>query len=109
MVGVIHIISNLISMVCFGRAMAHDEARYPDPHAFVPERFLNEDGSLKPDDVDHIAYGFGRRICAGKYFADSFVWMLIARVLAVYKILKPLDENGVEISLEPKFTSGLAT
>ncbi|KAF8549581.1 cytochrome P450 [Imleria badia] len=90
-------------------AMAHDESRYPNPHTFIPERFLNEDGSLNPDDVEHIAYGFGRRICAGRHFANSFVWTLIARVLAVFKILKPLDENGVEISLEPKFSSGLAT
>jgi cytochrome P450 len=87
-------------------AMGHDESRYPDPHAFMPERFFNDDGSLKPNDVDHIAYGFGRRICVGRHFADMSVWSAMAKVLAVFKILRPLDENGVEITVEPKFSTG---
>ncbi|KAN0084465.1 Cytochrome P450, partial [Tylopilus felleus] len=59
-------------------AMAHDESKYPDPHAFIPERFLNHDGSLKPNDVENIAFGFGRRICVGRYFADTSVWSVMA-------------------------------
>ncbi|KAF8553325.1 cytochrome P450 [Imleria badia] len=89
-------------------SMAHDESRFPNPHAFIPERFLNDDGSLKPNDVEHIAFGFGRRICVGRHFADTSVWAVIAKVLAVFKILKPLDENGVEIPVEPKFSTGVA-
>jgi cytochrome P450 len=89
-------------------AMGHDESRYPDPHAFKPERFLNDDGSLKPNDIEHIAYGFGRRICVGRHLADTSVWSVIAKVLAVFKILRPLDENGVEIPVEPRFSSGIA-
>ena len=86
--------------------MAHDESRYPDPHAFIPERFLNDDGSLTPDDVEHIAFGFGRRICVGRHFADTSVWSIMAKALAVFKILRPLDENGVEIPVEPRFGGG---
>ncbi|KAG6377458.1 cytochrome P450-like protein [Boletus reticuloceps] len=88
--------------------MAHDETRYPNPHSFIPERFLNDDGSLKPNDIEHIAFGFGRRICVGRHFADTSVWAVIANVLAVFKILRPLDENGVELPVEPKFTTGLS-
>jgi len=88
-------------------SMAHDESRYPNPHAFIPERFLDDDGSLKPNDVEHIVFGLGRRMCFGRHFADAAVWGVIVRVLAVFKILKPLDENGAEITIEPKFSSGI--
>ena len=93
-------------VIRFVRAMAHDESKYPSPHAFVPERFLNDDGSLKPNDIGHIAFGFGRRICVGRHFADTSVWSVIAKVLAVFRILKPLDEKGTEISVEPRFSTG---
>ena len=83
----------------------HDESRYPNPSTFLPERFLNGDGSLKPDDCG-VVFGFGRRICAGRHFADTSLWSVIAKVLAVFSVLQPLDENGVEIPLEPKFSSG---
>ena len=95
-------------MICLGRSMANDESRYPDPELFKQERFLDDDGSLKPNDMKHIAFGFGQRICVGRHFADTSVWAVMAKVLAVFKILKPLDENGVEMSIEPKFSSGLS-
>lgn len=86
--------------------MTRDEAKFPNPHIFLPERFLNDDGSLKPNDTENIVFGFGRRICAGRHFADSSIWSLIAKVLAVFTILRPLDENGAEIPVELKFSSG---
>ncbi|KAF8436532.1 cytochrome P450 [Boletus edulis BED1] len=89
-------------------SMAHDESRYPNPHVFMPERFLNDDGSLKPDDTQHLAFGFGRRMCVGRHFADTSVWAVMAKVLAVFKILRPLDENGVEMPVEPRFSNGIA-
>ena len=94
-------------MTCFARSMAHDDSMYPNSHAFLPERFLNDDGSLKPNNIEHIAFGFGRRACVGRHFADTTVWTVIARFLAVFMILRPLDENGVEIPVEPRFSSGV--
>ncbi|KAG8216695.1 cytochrome P450-like protein [Butyriboletus roseoflavus] len=88
-------------------SMAHDESRFPDPHKFIPERFLEDDGSLKPKEIEHIVFGFGRRICVGRHFADASMWGVIVKVLAVFKILKPLDDNGVEVLAEPEFSSGL--
>lgn len=38
-------------------AVLHDEAVYPEPESFIPERFLEEG---VPDSL-HIAFGFGRR------------------------------------------------
>jgi hypothetical protein len=105
-VSMLYILSNLISILRFSWAMAHDESRYPDSDAFIPEQFLN-DGSLKPNYVEHIAYEFGRRVCIGRHFADTPVWLVIAKVLAVFKILGPLDENGAEIPVEPRFSNGI--
>lgn len=45
------------------RAMLHDEAKYPDPFAFKPERWLLPDGKLNPDMKESaVAFGFGRRL-----------------------------------------------
>lgn len=88
--------------------MSHDESRFSNPHEFVPERFLNDDGSLKPSGISaNLAFGFGRRSCPGRHFGDPSVWGVIAKVLAVFKILKPLDKNGVEVPVEPKFQNAL--
>jgi len=40
--------------------MTHDPQVYPDPFAFKPERFLDEEGKLT-NDRRILAYGFGRR------------------------------------------------
>lgn len=50
----------LILIRLYRRAMAHDENKYQDPHAFKPERFLDADGNLNNDDRI-LTYGFGRR------------------------------------------------
>ena len=72
------------------RAMTHDESVYPEPFAFKPERFFDENGMINDNLNDRIlAYGFGRRwlpffyhlnsfsqshrICVGKHVASSFV------------------------------------
>lgn len=90
------------------RSMAHNECKYPRPFEFLPERFLNDDGTLKPDDTQNITFGFGRRICVGRHFADTSVWSAIATVLAVFTLSKARDEDGREVPVVPKFTSGLA-
>lgn len=87
--------------------MSHNESKYPRPHEFIPERFLDDDGTLNSDDVEYITFGFGRRICVGRHFADASVWAVIAKILAVFTIEKAKDENGVEIPIEPRFSSGV--
>lgn len=53
---------HLSSMCC--RAVFHDEAVYPNSHAFVPDRFLKEDGQLDPSvlDPESRVFGSGRRL-----------------------------------------------
>ncbi|KAF8628642.1 hypothetical protein AX15_003774 [Amanita polypyramis BW_CC] len=80
-------------------AITRDEAVYPDPESFKPERFLNSDGSLNDDNMQY-AFGFGRRICPGRPVADTLLWLVIATVLSTFNISKAKDENGVEVEID---------
>lgn len=49
-------------MHVFYRTMMNNEAKYPSPRKFMPERFLTPDGKFNGEDIDAIlAFGFGRR------------------------------------------------
>ncbi|TCD66268.1 hypothetical protein EIP91_001597 [Steccherinum ochraceum] len=74
---------------------------YPDPDAFKPERFLDKDGSIDPSvrDPTTIAFGFGRRICPGKYFAINNVLIFMATTLHVFDVSAGVDENGRPVEL----------
>ncbi|KAF9078788.1 cytochrome P450 2 Le.CYP2 [Rhodocollybia butyracea] len=85
-------------------AMNRDPNVYPDPDKFMPERFL--DSSIGPftsiNDVH--AYGFGRRVCVGRYMADNTVWLAIASVLATLDLRKAKDDEGNEIDILGEYT-----
>ncbi|KAJ8474863.1 hypothetical protein ONZ51_g6940 [Trametes cubensis] len=90
-------------------AMLHDPEVYPEPDAFRPERFLTPDESeLNPNvpDPSSIAFGYGRRICPGRHFAEDVLFITIASILHVFDIVPALDAHGRPISVELKATSG---
>ncbi len=91
------------------RSMLHDEQYYPNPTEFRPERFLLPDGTPNPDakDPGAFAFGFGRRICPGRFLSDTSLYSVITSVLAVYDILPALDANGKEEKVTPAWTTGL--
>ena len=47
--------------------------------------------------VDAI-FGFGRRICLGRAFAEASVWLLMANIIATMNIEKSMDEMGQPIT-----------
>lgn len=62
----------------------HSEATYgPDTMAFKPERFLH--GMKDPA----AAFGFGRRACPGRTLAENGLFIAIASILRVFKIVLP--------------------
>ncbi|KIJ62824.1 hypothetical protein HYDPIDRAFT_113934 [Hydnomerulius pinastri MD-312] len=89
-------------------AMTRNEAKYPNPEEFRPERFLNADGEINDDTVS-FAFGAGRRICVGRYIADASLWSAIASILAIFKITKCKDNQGNEIDVNPKWTAGVTS
>ncbi|KAE9405300.1 cytochrome P450 [Gymnopus androsaceus JB14] len=87
------------------RGMGLHEHIYKDATRFNPDRFIpksqggREEPYLSP-------FGFGRRICPGRFLAESTLWITIAMILATCKIGKAKDANGMEITPEVAFDSG---
>lgn len=91
--------------------MLHDEKRFPNPEEFIPERFLTPRGELNTDmkDAELPAFGFGRRICPGRYLACASLWISIASILSTLEIYKPLDDSGTPIEPSGEYSTGLVT
>jgi cytochrome P450 len=65
------------SLVPNGYLIHHDPAIYPDPYAFRPERFLDE----QPGTYTWIPFGGGRRRCLGSSFAMLEMQIVLRNVL----------------------------
>ncbi|KAJ7080682.1 cytochrome P450 [Mycena epipterygia] len=88
-------------------AILHDEAMYPDPYAFKPERFL-VDGKLNPAaKYPDSAFGFGRRLCPGRHMATSSIWITVASILATFNIGKAVDDEGHVIEPSYEYVSAV--
>ncbi|KAJ7441382.1 cytochrome P450 [Mycena galericulata] len=72
-------------------AIMHDEAVYPSPMEFIPERYLQQDSSgdgINPD-PRKFAFGYGRRVCPGKLLAEDSVFIGAAMTLATFNLRRP--------------------
>ncbi|KAL8711937.1 MAG: hypothetical protein Q9220_003633 [cf. Caloplaca sp. 1 TL-2023] len=93
-----------------------DEEMYPDPKAFMPERFKDHHldsaaAATQPDykQRDHFNYGFGRRLCPGIHVAEQSLYIVVSRVLWGFDIREKagctLDmgakSNGLIMKHEP--------
>ncbi|EJD41504.1 cytochrome P450 [Auricularia subglabra TFB-10046 SS5] len=90
--------------------LLRNPAVYPDPEGFKPERYLRggQIDACVPDPRLHI-FGYGRRVCPGKHFADSSVFIVIATTLACFDIGKAVDENGSEITPSGEMDEGMVS
>ncbi|KAL9585518.1 MAG: hypothetical protein Q9212_001471 [Teloschistes hypoglaucus] len=82
----------------------HDPASYSDADVFKPERYL---APFYEPDPSELAFGYGRRSCAGRFFADASVYITIVQMLAVFDISKAKDERGVEILVKLDVVAGM--
>ncbi|KAH9899431.1 CyP450 monooxygenase [Cubamyces lactineus] len=83
--------------------VSRDPEEYPEPEEFRPERFLDP----KTRDPMSFVFGSGRRICAGRHFADASLYIIVASVLHSPSIEPPLDSSGRPMRVEPKMTTDM--
>jgi len=86
-------------------AIMRNDSVFPEPDKFIPERFLgrmNEEVAMQVDSI----FGFGRRGCPGKWFAENNVWLLAGNIIAMFDIEKALDGSGNPITPPGDYTTG---
>ncbi|GKU14963.1 unnamed protein product [Fusarium langsethiae] len=98
----IHTISVCVVTVVYANAyaIAHDERVYKAPQDFNPDRY----GAGEPYPVGN--FGFGRRICVGRFLADNSVWIMVATMLFTLHFRKKVAQDGTPIEPRVRFTNG---
>ncbi|KIP12415.1 hypothetical protein PHLGIDRAFT_498342 [Phlebiopsis gigantea 11061_1 CR5-6] len=84
----------------------HEEKMYPEPLRFNPDRFADDkrNSALGINELPLAAFGFGRRMCPGRWLAFETVWLTVATTLAAFNISKPKDDQGNVIEPDTNYT-----
>ncbi|KOS44158.1 hypothetical protein ACN38_g4890 [Penicillium nordicum] len=99
--------------VAVDSSMMWDPAIYPDPFSYDAYRFLrlrksgNTAAALASTSPEHIAFGIGKPICPGRFFASNEVKIALAKILLTYDVRIPegttpkIMEVGFEMLSDP--------
>ncbi|XP_013383543.1 cytochrome P450 1A1-like isoform X2 [Lingula anatina] len=80
-------------------AIHHDPKNWESPETFMPERFLDKDGSLKKlDKKTWLPFGRGKRKCVGEALARAEIGMIMALFFRRFSVSFPPD---VQPDFEP--------
>ncbi|KAL9628975.1 MAG: hypothetical protein Q9204_005542, partial [Flavoplaca sp. TL-2023a] len=82
----------------------HDPKVYSEPDTFKPGRYL---APLNEPDPSDLAFGYGRRSCAGRFFADASIYITVAQMLSVFRIRKATDSDGNEVPVKLEAIAGM--
>ncbi|RDB24293.1 hypothetical protein Hypma_008795 [Hypsizygus marmoreus] len=81
--------------------ICHDPEVYPNPMDFNPSRFLGPTPQPDPRDV---VFGFGRRICPGKFLAEKTLYTSISTTLSMFHIAA-ISSNPPKYEFDDGFIS----
>ncbi|KAG2100196.1 cytochrome P450 [Suillus discolor] len=85
-------------------AISRDPEVYPEPDAFKPQRWIDDQGRLR-DDLAFFVYGFGRRVCPGQHVANRSVFINSLLILWAFQLsldpMKPQDDMGFSNTFMP--------
>nr|BAL05151.1 cytochrome P450 [Phanerodontia chrysosporium] len=87
-------------------ALARDPAAYSTPERFWPERFLPPHAEPPPVGL---GFGWGRRVCPGRYLAEASLWIVAASMLAAFDIAPVQDAHGRDAPPELRFTQAITS
>ncbi|KXG49543.1 Cytochrome P450 [Penicillium griseofulvum] len=99
--------------VAVDSSMMWDPAIYPNPSSYDAYRFLrlrnsgNTAAALASTSPEHIAFGIGKPICPGRFFASNEVKIAVAKILLTYDVRIPegmtpkIIEMGFEMLSDP--------
>ena len=82
------------TMVIFNvHRIHHDESVWENPDDFKPERWLNADGTLRPEKEFHfITFSTGTRSCIGEKMARIELFLMVTRILAKFEVSPDPDK-----------------
>ncbi|KAF7347917.1 Cytochrome P450 [Mycena venus] len=95
------------TIVANAYAILHDADLFPEPDKFIPERFLPQDGKEPPLRPVNVAFGFGRRVCPGRYLALDSSWLVMVCIIKTYIIDMAVDADGKHIVPQVEFAGGV--
>ncbi|KAG1855087.1 cytochrome P450 [Suillus tomentosus] len=85
-------------------SISRDPEVYPEPDAFKPQRWIDDQGRLR-DDLTFFVYGFGRRVCPGQHVANRSVFINSLLILWAFQLsldpTKPQDDMGFSNTFMP--------
>lgn len=85
------------TQVCINHwALHHDPKAWPEVDKFIPERYLDDAGSLGPKPRSWLPFSAGKRVCLGEFVAKPELHLIFATLMQRYKW-----------SLEPGTTANL--
>ncbi|CAN9498485.1 unnamed protein product [Ophioblennius macclurei] len=78
-------------------AVSHDENVFPDPDAFLPQRWLRGGGDkLRQHPFGSVPFGFGVRACLGRRVGELEMYLLLSRLVKLFEV-RP-DPDGAEVT-----------